>query len=226
MAISHKFVVFLDHCHKRLPEGVTEHGYWNEISNGSYIEGTASERKIRKAMHRFIYRLIIFSINQKKKGGRVPQLHVFFLWCIITTNVLCPLPYCVAYFLVERSGKSRVGTPIYSRMLVTKLARSFEVFDETEVGFLTSKEGRPFQPKLFKITRIVKDLGKDTYSLPKDDLVVVPTDRRNVRLRVERWGPRHAYFGDELPIDPYHIMAKQYNVDLRALTTLSTLKRL
>ena len=75
-------------------------------------------------------------------------------------------------------------------MLVTKRARSFEVFDETEVGFLTSKEGRPFQPKLFKITQIVKDLGNDTYSLLEDDLVVVPIVFRNMRLRVEEWGPR------------------------------------
>ncbi|CAH1447852.1 unnamed protein product [Lactuca virosa] len=41
-ATSPEFVVFLEHCNKRLPEEVTETGYWVKIASGSYTVGTAS----------------------------------------------------------------------------------------------------------------------------------------------------------------------------------------
>ncbi|CAI9260282.1 unnamed protein product [Lactuca saligna] len=198
---------------KRLPTKVTKTGYWIEIANGSYTGGTANERKIRKVVDCFIHQLIKFSINEKKERDRIPLVDVFFL-CIITPIVFCHLPYCVADFLVERLGKSRDGAPIYGGMLVTKLARSFGVFDEPKAGFLTRKEGRPFQPRLFKITQIVKDMGNDTYSVSVDDTVEIPKGRRNMKVRVKEMNPRDGHVDDKLPMYPYHIMARQYNNDL------------
>ncbi|CAI9268294.1 unnamed protein product [Lactuca saligna] len=91
-ALSLEFVFFLEHYHKRLPEGITKSAYWTEIPNGLYIIGSAPKKKIRKVVHRFIHRSITFSNNQKMEGDWVLKLDVFFLWCIITPNNLCHLP--------------------------------------------------------------------------------------------------------------------------------------
>lgn len=78
-SLSLVFVFYLDHCHKRLPDGITESGYWTEIANGVYVLGSTPEKKIRKSVHRFIHQLITFLINQNMEGDRVPKLNVFFL---------------------------------------------------------------------------------------------------------------------------------------------------
>ncbi|CAH1443766.1 unnamed protein product [Lactuca virosa] len=57
-------------------------------------------------------------------------------------------------------------------------------------------------------------MGNYTYSVPVDDAVEVPVGRQNVRPRVEDRDPRDAYVGDELPMDPFHVMAKQYGDDV------------
>ncbi|CAI9281575.1 unnamed protein product [Lactuca saligna] len=75
--------------------------------------------------------------------------------------------------MTVRPGKSKPRAPIYGGMLVTKLARSYGVFDDPGVEFLKWKEGHPFQPRLFKSAIIVKDMGNNTYSVPVDDEVVV-----------------------------------------------------
>ncbi|CAH1437955.1 unnamed protein product [Lactuca virosa] len=158
--------------------------------------------------------MIIFSINQKKEGNRIPQLDVLFMWCILTPNVFCHLPYCVAYFLTKRAGKSRVGAPIYGGMMITKLARYFGLLDDPDDMFLTRMDGRSLLPSLFKIVCIVKDMENDTYSVPVDDTVEVPVGRRNVRPMMEGQEPRDEPMRDEIHMDPYHIMSRQYDDDV------------
>ncbi|CAI9288735.1 unnamed protein product [Lactuca saligna] len=98
-------------------------------------------------------------------------------------------------------------------MLVTKLARYFGVFDELDARFLARIEGHPLQPYLFKTSRIMKDMGNDTYTIPADDTVEVPACRRNMSPRVEDQDPRDTHVGDELPMDPYHVITRKYDDD-------------
>lgn len=51
-------------------------------------------------------------------------------------------------------------------------------------------------------------MENDTYMVSVDDTVVVPLGRRNVRPRVKDQDPQDAYLGVELPIDPYHVIAR------------------
>lgn len=99
-------------------------------------------------------------------------------------------------------------------MLVTKLARYFGIFDESEAMFFTRMDGHQLYPCLFKTACIVKDLGNDTYLVPVDDAIEVPGGRQNVRLMVEDRDPRNANMCDGLSLDPYHLMARQYDDDI------------
>lgn len=94
VATSPEFVVFLEHCHKRFLEGFTESGYCTEIANGSYIRATSNKGKIRKVVHRFIHRLITFSINQKKRGPSSSVGHVFSVVYHYTKYLLSPPILC------------------------------------------------------------------------------------------------------------------------------------
>lgn len=112
-ALTDGFGTFLSHCHKHLLGHVVDYEWWSTITNGSYVPRTSPEGMIRSAIHWFIYRLIMFSINLNKEGDQVPKLDLFFVWCIITPNVFCNLPYFMAYFLTDKRAKSREGCPIY-----------------------------------------------------------------------------------------------------------------
>ncbi|CAH1437137.1 unnamed protein product [Lactuca virosa] len=107
-------------------------------------------------------------------------------------------------------------------MMVTRLAHSFGIFDEPEATFLTRMDGRPLQPPLFKTARIVRDFGNNHFSVPSDDVVEVSSEleeRQNVRPKVEDQEPRDPPIGYVLRMDPYHVMARQYDDDIgRGLT--------
>nr|KAJ0211127.1 hypothetical protein LSAT_V11C400167600 [Lactuca sativa] len=75
-------------------------------------------------------------------------------------------------------------------------------------------DGHQLYPCLFKTACIVKDLGNDTYLVPVDDAIEVPGGRQNVRLMVEDRDPRNANMCDGLSLDPYHLMARQYDDDI------------
>lgn len=94
---SPEFAIFLDHCYKRFLTNVTEIGWWTMTENGSYTAGTSNKRKIRKAMHRFIHRLIIFSINQKKEGDCV--LNLMYYLCGVSLHQM----YYVTSLIVLRT---------------------------------------------------------------------------------------------------------------------------
>lgn len=77
-ALTEGFHAFLDHCHKHLSGYVGYSDSWTTITNAVYVPRTTPKGKIRTIVHRFIHKLITFSINQKKEGDRVP-IDLFFV---------------------------------------------------------------------------------------------------------------------------------------------------
>lgn len=180
---------------------------WTTIENGSYTIDTTNKGNFRKVVHRLIHMSILFSINQKKEGDQMPLLGVFFMLCIITPNVFFHLPYCVADFFDESGRQEQGWVPIYGGMIVTKLVGSFWILDEPKATFLTRMGVCPLQTRLFKTACIMGDMGNNTYSVLIDDVVEFSAEHKNVRSRVEDQEPRDATMGDELPLDPYHVIA-------------------
>ncbi|CAI9268293.1 unnamed protein product [Lactuca saligna] len=99
--------------------------------------------------------------------------------------------------------------------MVTKLAKSFGIFNSPEARFFTKNKGRPIQTHLFKTTKILVDLGNDTYSI-SDDTLIKELGRRNVRPRKDGQKPptgaqtQPQNFGFEIPMDPYNVILRQY----------------
>ncbi|CAH1413520.1 unnamed protein product [Lactuca virosa] len=58
--------------------------------------------------------------------------------------------------------------------MVTKLAKSFGIFEEPGAMFLTRTESRPLHPRLLKTACIVTDMVNETYLVPVDGAVKVP----------------------------------------------------
>lgn len=73
----------------------------------------------------------------RKDSEKVPNLDIYFLWGILTFGVFCNIPHCLATFMAERAAKDRKGAPICGGMLVTKLARSYGLFEIGARSFLT-----------------------------------------------------------------------------------------
>lgn len=154
------------------PPGVINSKWWTSIVNGCYNPSSAYEGRILSPIHRFIHRLVTFSINQKKEQDRVCSLDIFFLGSIITPNVFYHFPYC--RISDKQDGKNRAGSPIYRGILVTKLARSYGNFNAPKANFLNLVHSRLLQPCLFGNAHIMMDLGGGNCMVPNDDPVEAP----------------------------------------------------
>lgn len=82
---------------------------------------------------------------------------------------ICGHPLACCRIFDQSRGKDRRGTPLCGGMLITKLAKSFEVFQKREAMILTVERGKAFSPLLFKRENIVVDNGGGNYSIPNDD---------------------------------------------------------
>lgn len=102
----------------------------------------------------------------RKDDDKVPNLDLFYLWSILTSGVFCNIPHCLEKFLVEKGAKDRKGSSICGGMFVTKLARSYGLFERGTRKFLTMMHTRPFSPLLYKRARIVEDNGRVIFLSP------------------------------------------------------------
>lgn len=127
--MTEEFGTFLDHCHKDLPDGVVASTWWNTIANRVYIPSSTQEGSIRSPIHQLIHHLIAWSINMCKDDDKVLTLDIFYLWSIITLDVFCNIPYCLAKYLGEGSVKDRITSKINGGMFVTRLARSYGILE-------------------------------------------------------------------------------------------------
>ncbi|KAL7605090.1 hypothetical protein Lser_V15G17613 [Lactuca serriola] len=197
------------------PEGITSAGWWNTIGNKVYIPKSAQEGSIRSPIHRLIHRLISSTINQRKDDDKVSNLDVFFLWSIITPDVFCNIPWCIASYLSEGAVKDRKTSRINGGMFVTRLANSFGLMNRGAWNFMTLIPTPPFNPILFRRARIIEDYGGGHYAIPNDDPIVGPeAPGRRVRSRRER------DVEDEPPVIPVEnedVPMDWYNVEMRRM---------
>ncbi|CAI9282080.1 unnamed protein product [Lactuca saligna] len=96
-------------------------------------------------------------------------------------------------------------------MLITRLARSFEVLEKREDVMLTVEPQKPFSVLLYKRTNIVVDHVVGTFRIPDD------TPCQWVPNRGRQWGreagedePPVVHADDELPMDPYNATRRRY----------------
>lgn len=78
-AITEGFGLFLDHFHRKFPQGVNGANGWSTIAQGIYIPSAAQEGDIRSPIHRLIHRFISRSINMRKDDDKYPSLDLFYL---------------------------------------------------------------------------------------------------------------------------------------------------
>ena len=95
----------------------------------------------------------------RKDDDKVPTLDIFYLWSIITLDVFCNLPYCLAKYLAEGAVKERITSKINGRMFVTKLARTYVILEQGAKNFLTMVPTPPFSITLYRRARIIEDYG-------------------------------------------------------------------
>ncbi|KAL7605091.1 hypothetical protein Lser_V15G17612 [Lactuca serriola] len=209
------FRAFLAQTHIVFPEGITSAGWWNTIGNKVYIPKSAQEGSIQSPIHRLIHRLISSTINQRKDDDKVSNLDVFFLWSIITPDVFCNIPWCIASYLSEGAVKDRKTSRINGGMFVTRLANSFGLMNRGAWNFMTLIPTPPFNPILFRRARIIEDYGGGHYAIPNDDPIVGPeAPGRRVRSRRER------DVEDEPPVIPVEnedVPMDWYNVEMRRM---------
>lgn len=72
----------------------------------------------------------------RKDDDKAPNVDLFFLWSVLTPGVFCNITYYLVIFLAERRAKYRKGSRICGGMLVTKLARSYGLFERGARSFL------------------------------------------------------------------------------------------
>lgn len=132
---------------------------WGElvttIANIVHIPSIAQEGDIWSPIHRLIHYFIPSTINMRKDADKVPNLDIFFLWCILTPGVFCNIPFFMKKYLAERVDKDIKGALICGGMLVTKLARSYGLFERRVTKFLTLMPTRHFNILLYKRATIV-----------------------------------------------------------------------
>ena len=168
------FETFLEHSHKDLPKEVVASTWWNTIANRVYIPSSAQEGSICSPIHRLIHRLVASTINMHKDDDKVPTLDIFYMWSIITTDIFCNLPYCLAKYLAEGAVKERITSKINGGMFFTKLARTYGILDQGAARVLTMIPSPPFSTTLFRRERIIEDYGGGNFRIQDEDALLEP----------------------------------------------------
>lgn len=83
------FILFLQYCVRDFTIGMIDVQFWRTITNFEYSPRDFREGHIRSLVHRFLHRLIIFTINHKHHGEKVSSQNLFYLWSIITPGIFC-----------------------------------------------------------------------------------------------------------------------------------------
>lgn len=101
-------------------------------------------------------------------------------------------------------------------MLITKLTRSYGIFERREANFLTLEPARAFNRLLFKRAHIVQDNGNGSFSIVDDDVVVKPKWGRWVRQWPDEMqkDPAIILDEDEFPMDAYNVALRKYHDNL------------
>lgn len=92
----------------------------------------------------------------------------FLLWVLTSTEVYSDLPFNLADFLTVRAAKDRHGSLLYGGMWITRLVRSFGIFEKQEASMLTVEPQKTFSTLLYKRAWIVVDHGMGGFSIPDD----------------------------------------------------------
>lgn len=109
-------------------------------------------------------------------------------------------------------------------MLVTKLARSYGLFEKGVANFLTLMPTRRFNIFLYKRDRIVQDNGGNNFSFPEDDEVEQLEMGRRVRPCPDdvHEEPPVIPVEDEMPMDLYNWGMHRYQDNGRGLNYQNT----
>lgn len=73
----------------------------------------------------------------RKDDDKVPSLHVFYLWCIFMPNTFFNIPYFLVKYLADGGVKDQKTSRICGGMWVTKLARSYGIYERGARNYLT-----------------------------------------------------------------------------------------
>lgn len=109
--------------------GVNNYGFQSTITNDNYNLGISQKRQIRSPIHNLIHRIVTFRINHKKYVDKVTSLSLFYLCSIMASRIFFNIPYFLAKFLGENAVNSRPGSLITGGHFVTRLAKSYGVFN-------------------------------------------------------------------------------------------------
>lgn len=223
-AMTEGFGIFLDTCHTSLPEGMNGMNWWKTISNGVHIPSITQEGDISSPIHRLTHSFIASTINMRKDKDKVPNLDILFLWSILTLGFFCNIPYCLAKYLAKKVTKDRKFLPNCGGMLVTKLARSYGLFDRGAENLLTLMSTRRFNILLYKRVTIMQDNRGNSFSIPEVDEAVQPELGRRVRARPNN---THGDLGvipveEEMPMDLYNRSMHRYQDNVRRSLNIKT----
>ena len=153
----------------------------------------------------------------RRDDDKVPSRDVFFLWCILTPNQFCNIPYCLAKYLAESGVKERSTSKICGGMFITKLARSYGILEGRIGNQLTMVSQPAFSPLLYRRAKIIVDFGGGHVNIPLVyDAELPEQPRKRVRPRPTHMqeDPPVIPINDELPMDPYNVEQRAFQDDL------------
>nr|GFA97489.1 hypothetical protein [Tanacetum cinerariifolium] len=123
--------------------------FWPNIGDEGFNVGNIKAKSIRDRRIKLAHRCITMTIaGRKETTNCVPEIDLFFLYCIYGEGFVCNIPYWLTKYLKGIKDKS----VIFERMFVTKIAWSFGLLTDEMVSVLN----REPPPHVYRKTSLVK----------------------------------------------------------------------
>ncbi|GJW46668.1 hypothetical protein Tco_0078314 [Tanacetum coccineum] len=110
--------------------------------------------------------MIVVTVCHRRGGEKVTTTDLFFMWCILTRGVWCHVPYVVAFFLSRKATGKLPVSPICGGVLITRLARSFDILTPTTEGGLVRIDTTPFTVYNLQTNQIIELYPDGSLRLP------------------------------------------------------------
>lgn len=203
------FLPFLQDSLRSTPDDFNAAEFWASIANGVY-DPHAVESSLRSPIHRLLHRLISTSLTHRKGAQKVPQTDLFYLWCLLTPDTYCNIPFALASYLARKATGTRQQSPICGGHFITRLALSYGILTREVTRQLLRMESKLMGLFYLETMRVIRrsDINGSATILDIDaaddeeEIEKAPEQRRQRRRR------RSPVHDEEPVIDLQHLASR------------------
>ena len=124
--LSPHFYVYMDNCITTQPHEYNYMQVWAH-AYGTYVSRMAKESVFRSPIYRLIHQLVASIICHRQECDKVPPCELFYVWCLIQTEVCLYLLFALALHLSSMALGSTPFSRICRGHWVTRLALYYKV---------------------------------------------------------------------------------------------------